>query len=52
MNEEKEPTLKLRLVTALENEVTIVLTTTDLYEKLPTNRDYLLKDGHPHETSR
>ncbi len=28
----------------LEKKVTIILTTTDLYEKLPTNRDYLLKD--------
>jgi len=29
-----------------EKGTTIVLTTTDLYEKLPTTRDYLLKDGH------
>ncbi|MGQ9468665.1 MAG: ABC transporter ATP-binding protein, partial [Nitrososphaerales archaeon] len=28
-----------------EKGTTIVLTTTDLYEKLPTNRDYLLKEG-------
>ena len=28
-----------------ENNVTIVLSTTDLYKKLPTNRDYLLKNG-------
>ena len=28
----------------MEKKVTIILTTTDLYEKLPTNRDYLLKD--------
>lgn len=28
-----------------ERNVTILLTTTDLYEKLPTNRDYLLKEG-------
>jgi len=27
-----------------ERKVTILLTTTDLYEKLPTNRDFLLKD--------
>jgi putative ABC transport system ATP-binding protein len=27
-----------------ERKVTIILTTTDLYEKLPTNRDYLLRD--------
>jgi len=32
-----------------EKKVTIVLTTTDLYEKLPTSRDYLLKEGHLHE---
>jgi len=34
-----------------EKNVTIVLTTTDLYEKLPSTRDYLLKDGHLLETS-
>ena len=28
-----------------ERKVTIVLTTTDLYEKLPTTRDYVLKEG-------
>jgi len=28
-----------------ENEVTIVMTTTDLYKKLPTNTDYFLKNG-------
>ena len=28
-----------------ERRVTIVLTTTDLYERLPTNRDFVLKDG-------
>ena len=33
-----------------EKKVTVVLTTTDLYEKLPTTRDYLLKDGHLHES--
>jgi len=33
-----------------ERETTILLTTTDLYEKLPTNRDYLLKDGLLQET--
>lgn len=32
-----------------EKKVTIVLTTTDLYEKLPTTRDYLLKEGSLHE---
>jgi putative ABC transport system ATP-binding protein len=29
-----------------ERKVTIVLTTTDLYEKLPTIRDYVLKGGY------
>lgn len=28
-----------------ERHVTILLTTTDLYEKLPTTRDYILKEG-------
>jgi len=28
-----------------KKKVTIVLTTTDLYEKLPTSRDFLLKNG-------
>ena len=33
-----------------EKGTTILLTTTDLYEKLPTNRNYQLKEGHLHET--
>ena len=28
-----------------ERKVTIILTTTDLYERLPSNRDFMLKDG-------
>ncbi|MEM0358310.1 MAG: ABC transporter ATP-binding protein [Candidatus Bathyarchaeia archaeon] len=32
-----------------EWKVTIILTTTDLYEKLPTTRDYLLKEGRLHK---
>ncbi len=28
-----------------ERKVTILMTTTDLYEALPTNRDFMLKDG-------
>jgi ABC-type lipoprotein export system ATPase subunit len=28
-----------------EKGVTVVLTTTDLYENLPTDRDFVLKDG-------
>lgn len=31
-----------------EQKVAIVLTSTDLYEKLPTTRDYLLRDGQIH----
>ena len=43
--------LLIKLLSSInrEEKVTIVLTTTDLYEKLPTNRDYLLKDGNLHE---
>jgi len=33
----------------LERKVTIVLTTTDLYEKLPTTKDYMLREGRLHE---
>jgi len=32
-----------------EKKVTIILTTTDLYEKLPTHKDLVLKDGCLHE---
>jgi len=32
-----------------ERKVTIVITTTDLYMKLPTNKNYMLKDGQLHE---
>jgi len=32
-----------------ERKVTIVLTTTDLYEKMPSNGDYLLKEGQLRE---
>jgi len=28
-----------------KRRVTVILTTTDLYEKLPTDRDFVLKDG-------
>jgi len=28
-----------------ERNATIILTTTDLYEKLPTNKNYVLKEG-------
>jgi len=38
--------LVMELLTKInwEKKVTIILTTTDLYEKLPTNRDYVLKN--------
>jgi ABC-type methionine transport system ATPase subunit len=29
----------------VERRVTIILTTTDLYERLPANRDFMLKEG-------
>jgi len=32
-----------------EKKVTIIITTTDLYEKLSTTRDYLLKGGLLHQ---
>ena len=32
-----------------ERNITIIMTTTDLYEKLPTHRDYILKDGRLYE---
>jgi len=34
-----------------ERSTTIVLTTTDLYEKLPTNKNYVLKEGRLQETN-
>jgi putative ABC transport system ATP-binding protein len=39
--------LLMELLTRINRErgVTIILTTTDLYEKLPTNRDFTLRDG-------
>ena len=42
--------LLIKLLSSInrEKKVTIVLTTTDLYKKLPTNRDYVLKDGNLH----
>jgi putative ABC transport system ATP-binding protein len=40
--------LLIRLLTRInqEKKITIILTTTDLYEKLPTTKDYILKDGY------
>jgi len=42
--------LLINLLTKInrERKVTIVLTTTDLYEKLPTTKDYMLKEGLLH----
>jgi putative ABC transport system ATP-binding protein len=39
--------LLMELLTRInrERKVTIILTTTDLHEKLPTNRDFILRDG-------
>ena len=34
-----------------EQKVAVVLTSTDLYEKLPTKTDYMLKDGQIRQTS-
>lgn len=34
-----------------ERDTTIILTTTDLYEKLPTNKNYVLKEGRLQETN-
>lgn len=35
----------------VERNVAVLLTTTDIYEKLPTTRDYILKDGCLSKTS-
>jgi ABC-type lipoprotein export system ATPase subunit len=39
--------LLMELLTKInkERKVTILLTTTDLYERLPANRDFMLKEG-------
>jgi len=39
--------LLMELLNKINKEIkaTIILTTTDLYERLPTNRDFILKDG-------
>jgi putative ABC transport system ATP-binding protein len=49
-DENSELLMNLLSSISQKQKVTIVLTTTDLYEKLPTNRDYLLKDGQLHKT--
>lgn len=35
-----------------ERNATIILTTTDLYEKLPTDKNYMLKEGRLQETNK
>jgi putative ABC transport system ATP-binding protein len=49
--DEENSNLLMNLLTAVnrDKKVTLVLTTTDQYEKLPTTRDYLLKDGYIRE---
>jgi len=32
-------------------DATVILTTTDLYEKLPANKKYILKEGRLHEAN-
>jgi len=51
--DDENSNLLMKLLSQINRErsATIILTTTDLYEKLSTTRDYLLKDGHLHETS-
>ena len=50
--DDENSTLLMGLLEKINKEkgTTILLTTTDLYEKLPTNRNYQLKEGHLHET--
>ena len=45
--------LLMNLLTSItrERKVTIILSTTDLYEKLPSNQDYLLKEGYLYGTN-
>ena len=49
--DDENSNLLIKLISNInrEKKVTIMLTTTDLYEKLPTTRDYVLKDGNLHE---
>lgn len=48
-NENSNLLLNLLNLINRENKVTIILTTTDLHEGLPTGRDYMLKDGRLEE---
>jgi len=47
-DENSELLIKLLSKINREKKVTIILTTTNIYEKLPTTRDYILKDGRLH----
>lgn len=49
--DDENSTLLMELLEKIKKEkgTTILLTTTDLYEKLPTSKDYVLKDGNLHE---
>lgn len=49
--DEENSNLLMDLLAAVnrDKKVTVVLTTTDQYEKLPVTRDYLLKDGYIRE---
>jgi ABC-type lipoprotein export system ATPase subunit len=51
--DDENSTLLLDLLSEIsrEQKVAIVLTSTDLYEKLPTTKDYLLKDGQIRQTT-
>ena len=46
--DDENSNLLIKLLSGInrEKKVTVVLTTTDLYEKLPTSKDYMLKDGN------
>ncbi|MFQ6068784.1 MAG: ABC transporter ATP-binding protein, partial [Candidatus Bathyarchaeia archaeon] len=51
--DDENSTLLMELLQEInkERDTTILLTTTDLYEKLPTNQNYILKEGRLHITS-
>jgi len=52
--DDENSTLLMELLNQINKErgVTIILTTTDLYEKLPTNKNYILKEGRLHKANR
>jgi len=45
--DDENSALLMELLSQINREInaTIILTTTDLYEKLPTNQNYMLKEG-------